>query len=243
MDVKLGETRFFDFVTVDPATGFPTAIFSAVFDVHLGGSNGPEAYHPNIVTREGVGHYSTNVQITTANGFAVGTNYAVSVTVTFTDGGQEYEIPLGNFMVRRYSVDDIGAKTVLIGTAGATVENEDLDAGEMELVIGDTYSQALGNEKQFSSPPGFPDPAGLTPTFGVGPLDDGSSFTEDGRIVSWDSGTGVIVAAFPFSATNTGSLSPTVTAGAYGGSWHVPYPAGERTGGRVEVRALRKWDD
>jgi hypothetical protein len=134
-------------------------------------------------------------------------------------------------------------KLSLLGTAGATVENENLNAGEMELVIGDTYSQDLGNEKQFSSPPGFPDPTGLLPIFGVGPLDGESIFTEQGRIVSWDSGTGVIVAAFPFSEPSTSSLSPSVTAGAYGGSWHVPYLTGERTGGRVEVRALRKWDD
>jgi hypothetical protein len=236
MDVKLGETRFFDFVTVDPATGFPAAIFSAVFDVHLGGSNGPEAYHPNIVTREGVGHYSTNVQITTANGFVVGTNYSVSAIVTFTDGGQEYEIPLGNFTVRAYSIDDVYAKVAPIGTVGATVPSDRLNAGEISIVVGDDYNSALLNPKEFTAT-GFPDSTGATCWFGVGHLDGGFVIPPVEGTVT---GSGTVVATFELTKEQTALLTPDTT---YGYSWQIENASGERTGGRGECAALRKWDD
>jgi hypothetical protein len=161
MDVKLGEWRFFDFVTVNPSTGLPADVFSVVYDVHLGGTSSAMAYHPTSVDRDDVGHLAAFVEITTANGFVVGTNYAVSATVTFTDGGQEYEIPLGNFMVREYSVDDLPS-AIANALAGAAVHvtSPMAPGGRAVLLEKATYSSATGQRLPFPLRATDPDAAG-----------------------------------------------------------------------------------
>jgi hypothetical protein len=233
LDVKLGETRFFDFVTVDPATGFPAATFTSVAEVHLDDSVLQMAYNPTIVERNGVGHYTAEVVFSTANGFVVGSNYAIAATVAFTFGGQDYEIPLGNFMVRAYSVDDIAAKTNLIGTAAGELNAPLTNGSLLTLYKNGDYKLADNRAVRVTLPAGtYPDITGATCRLGVTKSKDNTG----GFVVeaSAQSGSAVADQTIDFEldhATETGDIEP---AYAYGWTCRVVYPG---------VDPLTQWDN
>jgi hypothetical protein len=128
----------------------------------------------------------------------------------------------------------IMAKTNLIGTTGATVPVDRETYGEISIVVGDDYNIALLNPKEFTAT-SFPDSAGATCWFGVGPLDGAYIILKEGTVT----GSGTVLATFELTAADTALL----TAGEiYGYSWQIENASGERTGGRGECHALRKWD-
>jgi hypothetical protein len=127
------------------------------------------------------------------------------------------------------------AGTNLIGTVGATVPVDRLTAGEISIVVGDDYNSALQNPKEFTAT-GFPDSSGATCWFGVGPLDGACIILKEGAVT----GSGTVIATFELTAAETSLLTPDTR---YGYSWQIENTNGERTGGKGECVAERKWDD
>jgi hypothetical protein len=127
------------------------------------------------------------------------------------------------------------AGTNLIGTVGATVPVDRLNAGEISIVVGDDYNSALENPKEFTAT-GFPDSTGATAWFGVGLLDGPYIILKEGTVT----GSGTVIATFELTAAETALLTADTM---YGYSWQIENASGERTGGRGECAALRKWDD
>jgi hypothetical protein len=143
--------------------------------------------------------------------------------------------PLASAVPGAYAAGTAGYKLGLIGTAGSTVPVDSLIAGEINIVVGDDYNSALLNPKEFTAS-GFPNSAGATCWFGVGPLDGAYIILDEGTIT----GSGTVTATFQLTKAQTALLTPDTT---YGYSWQIENASGERVGGRGECHALRKWDD
>jgi hypothetical protein len=160
MDVKLGEFRFFDFDTIDPETGLPAAPFAIETKIFQAAAGVAIAYDPGVATRDTDGTYTVPVEVTEANGFSVGSGYAVRASVQFVDGGDVYSLALGNFIVRQYSIDDVGAKTRLINTAQGVVSSpasNGSDGPELTLRMRDDFTDENGQPIEITLPSDFPD--------------------------------------------------------------------------------------
>jgi hypothetical protein len=235
-EVKLGSTIYKDFVTKDSDNLAVDADSMPSADVFENADAAAMGFTPLIVSRDGDGKYTVTIEATTANGFEVGKSYNVHVYATID--GVDYEDTILTFIVRTYSIDDVGAKTSRLGTLGSTVPVDRLTAGEISIVVGDDYNSDLLNQKEFTAT-GMPASiVGMTCWFGIGPQDGAYLILEEGTVSSPVAGT--VIASFELTKVQTALLTPDTT---YGYSWQIENASGERTGGRGDCFALRKWDD